>query len=391
MIITAYNPETDDLEKSYLSNSVSAGATSLAVKNNDRFAINDRLMVGELGREKTETLTVGAVSGGTGITVGATVFSHSADDPVYKLRFDQVKFYRSTTGVAGTYSIISTQALDVDNDTLTTTYDDTSGLATYYYKVSYYNSISTLESSLSDPVLGSGYSRGAVGFMIDEILKEVADPQEEFTSRSEILGWFNEVNDFLSSNARKPYAFLHTRQVYGRTAGAKTLAFPTDMLKFDRLDYVFTDTAGNANTYPVRVKSLSEFRNSYGDSSLGDANDELQFIALDDTVDSFRLWPRSKTTLPGVFYIYYWKIPTTLDSEGDLFETDTPRLYKLYAMARFYRKKSVQDFSLSNVAQSFERDYTQEVFNLNRRRSKDAGSPNGFKYNPQDFKNNRRF
>ncbi len=391
MVITAYNTETDDLERSFLSNSISAGATDLVVKNNDRFAASQRVQIGELGREKTEVVTVGSVTGGTGVTVSALTFPHSADDPVYVLRFDQVKFYRSTTGSDGTYTLISTQALDVDNDTLTTTYDDTVGLATYFYKVSYYNSVSTLESSLSDPVLGSGYTRGAVGFMIDEVLREVADENEMFTSRTELLGWFNEVNDDLLTRSKKPYSFLHTRAAYSRTAAATTLPFPSDMWKFDRLDYVFTDTAGNATTYPVRVKSLSEFRNSYGDSSLGDANDELQFIALDDTSDVLRLWPRSLTSATNVFYIYYWKLPTELNSEGDLFETDTPRIYKLYALGRFYRKKGVQDQSFLTISDRYLSDYELEVRKLKRGENKDAGSPKGFKQLPQDYKGNRRF
>ncbi|HEY6019608.1 MAG TPA: hypothetical protein VIY48_06795, partial [Candidatus Paceibacterota bacterium] len=65
MLIPIYCPETDDLEKTYLSNPYSAGATSLEVKNNNSFAANDRIMIGEMGQEKTEVVTVSAVSGGT--------------------------------------------------------------------------------------------------------------------------------------------------------------------------------------------------------------------------------------------------------------------------------------------------------------------------------------
>lgn len=391
MIITAFNPETDDLERSFLSNAVSAGATSLTVKNNDRFAANDRVMVGEMGREKTEVVTVSAISGGTGVTVSSLTFPHSADDPVYKLRFDQVKFYRSTTGSAGAFSILTTQNLDVDNDTLTTLYDDTAGIATYYYKVSYYNSVSTLESTLSDPVLGSGYPRNTVGFMIDEILREVGDEGEHVTSRVEILGWFNAVNDDLSTRSKKPYDFLHTRATKSRTAAATTLDLPSDMWKFDRMDYVFTDTNGKSATYPVRVKSLADFRYEYGDSSGGDANDELQYIAIDTAVDKFRLWPRSLTTASNIFYIYYWKTFTTLDSDGDTFETGFPNIYKLYAMGMFYRKKAAKDTAVLGLSSQYLSDYNTLVARLKRSDPKDTGSPRSFTQLPQTFKGNRRF
>src|SRR3990167_4585225 len=158
MLIPVYNPETDDLEKSYLTDDYSVGAISINAKNNDRFAINDRIMIGEQGQEKTEVVTVSGVNAnGNGLTIGATVFSHSADDPIYKLRFDQVKFYRSTDGT--NYSVVSTQNLDVDNSDLQTKYDDASGLSSYYYKFSFYHSISLVESAFSDPIGGTGWRR----------------------------------------------------------------------------------------------------------------------------------------------------------------------------------------------------------------------------------------
>ncbi len=388
----AWNPPTDELEKTYFSLSTSAVATTIPVKNNDRFAANDRIMLGEQGREKTEVVTVSAISAdGTQITVGATVFPHSADDPVYRLRFDQVKFYRSTTTATGVYTLLSTQNLDVDNDTLTTVYIASDDAAGYYYKVSYYHSISAIESAFSDPVLVSGYARGSVGFLIDEVLREVADTNERFVTRNEILGWLNEVNDDLLTRRKKPYGFLHTRAAKTRTANATTLPFPTDMWKHDRLETVFTDTSGTDVTYPVRVISLPEWREKYGDGSSGDANNELQVVALDDTVSAYRLWPRSKTTTANAFYIYYWKTFDELNSEGDLFETPTQMIYKMYALYKFYTKKSMSDFTQASTAKDFFGLYNNQVVALNHAQVVDAGTPPGFKFLPQDEKGNRRF
>ncbi len=388
----AWNPPTEELEKTYFSLSTSAAVTTIPVKNNDRFAANDRIMLGEQGREKTEVVTVSAISAdGTQITVGATVFPHSADDPVYRLRFDQVKFYRSTTTATGSYTLLSTQNLDVDNDTLTTVYIASDDAAGYYYKVSYYHSIAAIESAFSDPVLVSGYARGSVGFLVDEVLREVADPNEQFIGRNEIIGWLNEVNDDLLTRRKRPYGFLHTRATKTRTASATTLAFPTDMWKHDRLETVFTDTSGEDVTYPVRVISLPEWREKYGDGSAGDANDELQVIALDDTVSAYRLWPRSKTTTANAFYIYYWKTFTDLDSEADLFETPTQRVYKMFVLYKFWTKKSISDPGHASTARDYFNLYNNEVIALNRAQGLDAGSPPAFKYLPQDEKGNRRF
>lgn len=171
MLITAFNPETRDLEKTYSLNPVSAGVTSIAVKNSDRFNNNDRIMIGEMGMEKTEIVTVSATTP-TSLTIGATQFAHESDTPIYVLRFDQVKFYRSTTGQDGPYAPLATVAMDVDNAELQTLYDDTSGLASYYYKVSFYHSLDSLESATSDPIQGGGYTRRQVGNIITEILQE---------------------------------------------------------------------------------------------------------------------------------------------------------------------------------------------------------------------------
>ena len=61
MVITAFNPETDNLERSFLVNPYSAGVTTIQVKNNDRFAVNDRVLIGEMGTEKAEVVTVSLV------------------------------------------------------------------------------------------------------------------------------------------------------------------------------------------------------------------------------------------------------------------------------------------------------------------------------------------
>ena len=58
MKIVAYNPPTKHLEKSYLGRSYAAGTTSFLVKNSDRFVAGQRILLGEMGRERAEILTV---------------------------------------------------------------------------------------------------------------------------------------------------------------------------------------------------------------------------------------------------------------------------------------------------------------------------------------------
>lgn len=390
MILTLLNPETADLEKSYLANPYAIGTTSIVVKNADRFAVNDRIMLGEMGSEKTEIVTVSvAATDGMTITVGATVFSHEADTPVYKLRFDQVKFYRSTTGSTGSYSLLSTQNLDVDNANLTTIYDDTTGLSTYYYKMTLYNSVSTLESAFTDPIAGSGYSRNQVGYLIDQILQEVNDQNEQHVTRSEVLGYLNEVNDDLTISVAKPYAFLYTRSALSPVASQSYLDFPTDssgnqtMWKFDHMDYNFLDSTTDPVTNITRTLQVEDpvyFRNRYTDNTIDSTtvSDDARVMTLDQSVNRFRFDHPFETT-DGTLYLHYYQFFPTLDTEGDEILTPTPRIYKLFVKMRYYTKRQVVEPSFSATVQQFAGEYAVEKARLGQHNRKDVGTPRAFR------------
>lgn len=402
MVIPVWNSETEGLEKSYLANPYSAGATSIEVKNSNRFAANDRIMLGEMGNEATEIVTVSSVSAdGTTITVGATVFDHSADDPVYKMPFDQVKFYRSTDG-GSNYSVVSTQAMDVDNADLQTKYDDTAGLSSYYYKFTFYHSISMVESAFSDIIGGQGWRREQVGHIIDEILQEVSDQNEVHMTRTELLGYFNDVNDDLQINVSKPYDFLHSRTALTRTANLSYLDFPTDsygkqtMWKFDRMDYNFVDSTTNPVTNYTRTITVippEEFRNYYSDNTVSattvtDAMPEA--MTLDTAVNRFRFSAPFATTSANVFYLHYWKYFTTIDSEGDVIETPTPKIYKLYAKGMYYRKRAITEPTYQATADRYFLDYGVEKAKYTGVNRKDKGTPRSFRPTTSTIKQFRR-
>lgn len=402
MLIPVFNPTTEEYEKSYLALSYNAGVTGIQIKNTDRFVANQRIMIGEMGQEKTEVVTVSAVSAdGNTLTIGATLFGHSADDPVYILQFDQVKYYRSTTGSTGTYTLLTTVALDVDNENLQTIYDDTTGVSTYYYKVSMYHSVSTLESALSDPIPGGGFSRKQVGYIVDEVLQELGDIQEQHVTRNEIIGYMNDVNDDLTISVSKPYDFLSTRRVDSITQGQNYLAFPTDsngnqiMWKFDRMDYNYVDTTTTPvtnRTYTLIVWPEEEFRNRFQNNAFDSTNESnaIQNMCLDTAVDLFRFDTAPLTTVAGVLYTYYWKYFTQIDSEGDTIETPTAKIYKLYIKARYYDKRSIINPALKATAQQFETQYQIEKANYKKADRKDAGTARSFRPESSTVRGYRR-
>lgn len=79
-------------------------------------------------------------------------------------QFNQMKVYRSTTGATGTYLEITGPGsrIALVSGTIIYEYTDPSGDTDYFYKSSYYHSVSGLESSMSDAQQGESDSALAI-------------------------------------------------------------------------------------------------------------------------------------------------------------------------------------------------------------------------------------
>lgn len=405
MLIPVFNPDTTDLEKSYLSNPYSQNAVQIDLKNADRFAAADRILLGEMGMENAEVVKVLTIDANKQtVNLDPTTplkFAHSADEGVYKLRFDQVKYYRSIDGGVN-YSVISTQDMDVDNEDLQTFYDDQTGLDTYYYKFTFYHSVTTYESDYSDVIGGSGWRRKQVGYIIDQVLQEVGDLQEHHVTRGELLGYFNDVNDDLTSQVSRPYSFLHTRMALPRVAGQSYIDYPVDddneaiMWKFDRMDYNYTDPTTSPvtdDTKTVPVISHEEFRNKYTNNTIStvtESDNRPQNMCLDPSMNRFRFSHPAATNAANVFYLHYWGFFDEIDSEGDVIQTPTPRIYKLYLKSMFWDKRASIDTKLTQKSDKYQALYISERAKYKSIDKKDSGTPRGFRPRTSPYKDYRR-
>ena len=372
------NPSTDKLEKSYLSNSYSAGVTALDVRNNERFQNNQKILIGEMGNERTEIVTVGAAgvnANGTGLTVSATLFPHNADDPVYAIKYDRVKFYRSTAGIDGAYNALADVAMDVDNANKQTMYDDLNGLSSYYYKVSFYSTFDSTETELSDPIAGSGYPSGTAGALVNEFFEEVGDTQQQTMTVTEVLNLMNEVNDDLISQSRRPYRFLKTSTTLSTTANVARIPLPANLLKFDRL--AFTNT-WQQRTDTYRRISMEEMEYINYDNTFY-PSDDLLYVAIDESTNEFVLFPTPHTTSLNSIKIFYWKKFTRLTSMASKVETPNSRIYKMFLLGRYWRKRAIKEPNYLNLSDRFLQDYNTEVVKLQRMNRLDMGTPMSFK------------
>src|SRR3989304_7940792 len=189
MRIRAINPNLVNAPKTFISTAIAAAATAITVKNTSSFASSDYIQLGETGAEKTEIVKITTVTAPTSFAVvTATAYAHGVDTPIYGLLYNQVKFYRSIDGGV-TYSLLATT--DITPDSATTIYNDTNAVATYYYKSSFYNSTSTLESQKSQPIIATGYTTYSLKKLQDQVLVLYPDKEERLIKRDDIKNWIN--------------------------------------------------------------------------------------------------------------------------------------------------------------------------------------------------------
>lgn len=397
MIVTAYNPSTDNLEKSYLSKNYAVGNTSFLVRNSNRFSTDDRIMIGEMGNENTEILTVQSVSG-DGLTVttsSGSLYPHTASDAVYVLRYDQVKFYCSTTGIGGTYNAISggTVALDVDNENLQTLYNHASGLSTYYYKVSFYHSVAAVESSLSDPMPGSGYGRKQVGTLVQEFLEEIGDEQQEYITVPQIINLLNECNEDLTGQSRRPYRFLRSSVLadYSPTPIDLDEVAP-DLLHFDRMNFKYTDQAGNTVKGNVNMISMEDLEYKQYSTSPIVTNPFMTVLdaAIDEEDNTIHFHPVPSTTKTNAIRIRYWADFAYITSLADTFQTPVKRIYKLFLLSRYYRMRAKKDTAFLNLSDRYNSDYSTEIVKLQRAQKVDVGTKRSLLPDPRTRSGTKR-
>lgn len=162
-----------DQEKTYLTSASVVGATSFTVKavDSNAWSDNDFVILGEIGSKNAELLQVnGSVSDGTSITLdnsgsGGARFAHSVNEPLYRIRYNQVEFSRATTAT-GSKSVLSTDEIQPDDEY--TRYIDAVNSSGFGF-VRFKNSVSTTYSSYSSAIPYTGYTSKSLGKILSRI------------------------------------------------------------------------------------------------------------------------------------------------------------------------------------------------------------------------------
>ena len=374
MLVTAWNPETEELEKTYLSKVVQAGTNSLDVKNADRIPQNSRILIGEMGMEQTEIATVGADPTSKVLPLtGNLTFAHSADEPVYKLRFDQVLFYRSDAA-DGVYELIATVPLDVDNRDLMTQYNDVDGNGTSFYRTKLLNSITFEETDYSDYISAEGYGKRTIGAVIEASVRRLKDSEYTVLTSRDYLDIATEVNYDISSQSERPYNFTRKSATLDRIANQPYLQLPDDYYKFKNLEY--SSGLGNQiRSTRLEPVSLGSFYTGYGSMS---SSDSPSRIALDDENKRILLKPAPRTFAANAYRVWYYRELGEFENLTDEVMTPNTLIYRYKFMAEFYAAKAETDNSFGNLSTKYEQKYGNELMKLQRSNRKDVGTPRSF-------------
>jgi len=182
------NPSLKDCVGTYLTDDFAIGETTITTTDNTGFVLSGTddyyIMIGDYGQEKTEIVLVDASeSNENSFKISATKFSHEASDPITLITYNQIKIYGlSVTG--GAKTIIAT--VDIDTSAQFTRYAYT-GSTYSLFVASYYDSENSAESSFSEQIQASSFSRNSAKKIIEAGLRRAMTQLDE--NANGILNW----------------------------------------------------------------------------------------------------------------------------------------------------------------------------------------------------------
>lgn len=374
MIVTAWNPPTDELEKTYLSAYAAEGVTSFAVKNSNRFVNDKMILVGKMSFEQSEILKTNTPADNVTISLdAASEFPHNIDDPIYLLRYDRVVFFSAPT-VAGTKTEIADLPVNVTDENEKTQYEDVGAPTTTVYWTKYRNSLTGEETEYSDYIRADGADDESIGAIAERASRRLRDPGFNLITPDMYVDFANEVNDDLMPQTERPYGFLRKKAVIARTATQAYFDLPADYVKFDYL-IVKNTVASTSSTKPLFPIPYKQFMRSYAPQSGADV---ITRITLDPDNKKVLIKPTPRTTLADAFELWYYGDFTRFTEFSDLIQTPNGNIYYYKFLAEGFSIKAERDPSFAGLAQKYETKYGNHVVMMQRSNRRDVGTPRSF-------------
>lgn len=300
-----------DREKSFLTASAAAAATSLTVKavDSNAWADNDYIIVGEIGTPTAELVRIAAtVTDGTALTntqsatdpdAGGLRFAHSVDEPVYNIAFNRIEFSRATTAT-GSPSVLATN--EIQPDDLYTRYEDTANTTGFGF-VRFNNQRTGQFSAYSDAVPYTGYTATSLGRMMRMVRRHLNEPDFTFVRDEDIIEELNEKQRDIAHERLWPFyedIFSASRVAYqreydidasvvtGKVHAVTVESEPLSKIDVHRFDILHWDTAttGEPTRFSIWKNQIRLYPLPTSAASTTALNGSLTATATSITVDS---------------------------------------------------------------------------------------------------------
>lgn len=222
-------------EDGYLTADAASGVTSFTVKNIDKFAVNQILLVGELGDENSEIVKTHASSAPSGTTItlaAATVRAHPADTKIYVLQYDQIELSHATS-TTGSKTTLTTTAgsgiVSIEADDVDMVYYETEFSSGYYF-ARFKNSIAGTFSGYTDPLPYGGWASNQVGYLIAHALKRNKTNFNDDITREFCYSEINAALTLTQGKLKRWPQYQSFNSIFGHTTrGINSVSWPTDI------------------------------------------------------------------------------------------------------------------------------------------------------------------
>lgn len=167
-------PELQFNTRTQISGTIYSGTTSIPIYDSSGFSNSAFILVGTPTTNSAEVRYVSSVPNTTSITTDATTLTHTVGDSIINLIYDKYQLYKSITGTAGPFTILTT--LNIQYNQRTTNYFDPAWSITSAYYYQPLNSITGIPGAPSAILPGTGYaysSRYNIRNQVRRILKDL--------------------------------------------------------------------------------------------------------------------------------------------------------------------------------------------------------------------------
>ena len=148
VLLKAQNYDYSQQQISNLASTLTAGSVAMVVLNTEGITAGDYILI-HPKNEIAEIVQVQNIDSNTSITLNTPCkFEHPTGIAIYRLTYNQIKLYESTT-FDGTYTEITGSPIEMEYSTTHTNFYYISGSSSSFYKRTFYNPLNGQESDIA--------------------------------------------------------------------------------------------------------------------------------------------------------------------------------------------------------------------------------------------------